>query len=349
MDGCDPAPPTISFVDVSVPGCGNTEVITRTWSATDACDNTATCEQVITFEDTTAPIVTCAEFSETFNACPDGILPNVPSGDWLPIPASGIFQTSVGGGTLITDIDVNGCVFDNCSDLEDMEFILLSSIEENRVPGCSVDIVNEYGIRDGCENESNNTITSRSTIEFDGPPPVITCPADATVECGNPTDPAGTGMATATAGCGTPTITFSDASEPGCGNTEVITRTWTATDACGNSATATQEITITDDVAPVLIGIPEDSEADCSSIPEPAVVTATDNCDDDVSVTWYEETDFSTCPYTITRHYTAIDACGNLTKENQVITVVDNTAPSFGNYPTSITASCDVLESYAGD
>ncbi|MFK7806912.1 MAG: hypothetical protein AB8F74_03835, partial [Saprospiraceae bacterium] len=261
FDDCDPSAPVITFVDASTPGCGNTGVFTRTWSATDACDNTATCQEVITIIDTTSPVVNCTEFTMTFNACPDDVLPNVPSGDWLPIPASGIFQTSVGGGTLITNIDINGCVFDNCSDFEDMEFILLSSTEENRVPGCSVDIINEYAIRDGCENEATNTIFSRSTIEFDGPAPVITCPANATVECGAPTDPAATGMATATAGCGTPTVTFSDFSVSGCGNTEVITRTWTATDACGNSgsgsvSTCVQTITVEDTTLPVIATAP---------------------------------------------------------------------------------------------
>lgn len=57
-DNCDPDP-VISFSDVEVPGsCPQEKTITRTWTATDACGNSATCDQIITVVDTTAPIVT---------------------------------------------------------------------------------------------------------------------------------------------------------------------------------------------------------------------------------------------------------------------------------------------------
>jgi len=62
----------------------------------------------------------------------------------------------------------------------------------------------------------------------------ITCPRDTTLTCGASTAPASTGTATVPDnGCGVK-VSYSD----------VITRTWTATDACGNTKTCTQTITV---------------------------------------------------------------------------------------------------------
>jgi len=63
----------------------------------------------------------------------------------------------------------------------------------------------------------------------------------------------------------------------------------TATDNCGNATTASQVINVEDTTNPTLAGIPADVEADCNTIPAvPAdgVVTADDNCDTDVEITF---------------------------------------------------------------
>ena len=60
-DNCDLSP-TITFSDVVVMGaCENESTITRTWTATDDCDNASTCVQVITTIDNTPPEITLAD------------------------------------------------------------------------------------------------------------------------------------------------------------------------------------------------------------------------------------------------------------------------------------------------
>src|SRR5262249_26836492 len=50
----------ISYSDTTnAPNCTGKQGIDRTWKATDACGNIATCVQHITYVDTTAPAITC--------------------------------------------------------------------------------------------------------------------------------------------------------------------------------------------------------------------------------------------------------------------------------------------------
>ena len=60
---------------------------------------------------------------------------------------------------------------------------------------------------------------------------------------------------------------------------QIITRTWRAVDASGNSSVETQVITVQDTTPPQLTGVPDDLVLSTGDdIPDPATVTATDNC-----------------------------------------------------------------------
>jgi hypothetical protein len=60
-DNCDPQP-DLGFVDVIIPGiCPQEYTVERTWTATDACDNSASCTQIISIVDDTPPVLTCAD------------------------------------------------------------------------------------------------------------------------------------------------------------------------------------------------------------------------------------------------------------------------------------------------
>ncbi len=116
-------------------------------------------------------------------------------------------------------------------------------------PGCSVvcsitlTVTDSAGASDSC----STTVTVQDTI-----PPIITCPADTTMECDQSTDPENTGFATVTDECDpAPVIDFSDAIISGaCPEVFVIRRTWTATDACGNVSSCVQTIEAMDTTPP---------------------------------------------------------------------------------------------------
>ena len=125
-----------------------------------------------------------------------------------------------------------------------------------------------------------------------------------------------------------------------------VTYNYTIQDNCGNFA---EEINVTysgaDRTPPVLIGIPANTTANCGAIPAAPAVTATDNCDQDASLTvnFSEINDEIDGCGIITRTWTVSDACGNSTSETQIITVIDNQEPVLFGVPANITVTCDEI------
>ncbi|NNK79940.1 MAG: hypothetical protein HKO93_00455, partial [Flavobacteriales bacterium] len=119
--------------------------------------------------------------------------------------------------------------------------------------------------------------------------------------------------------------------------------TYVAIDLCGNASTATLIYEVNDTIAPELTGCPDDITVQCDAIPDPAVVTALDNCIGEVEVTFAEESEEgANCPQemTITRVWAAEDSCGNRNECVQIITVVDTTSPVLQDAPADVTIEC---------
>ena len=283
-DNCD-ATPTITLNETTTPGtCAGSYNLTREWIAEDECGNSVTESQTITVEDTTPPTLT-------------GIPADV-TVECDAVPAAPTIGTDI---TATDDCDANPNI----------------TINETTTPGTcdgSYILTREWTAEDEC----GNTVTETQTITVqDLTAPVLSgVPADVTVECdGVPTAPVIGTDVTATDNCDpNPTVTLNETTTPGsCSGNYTLVREWTAEDACGNIVTATQTISVEDTEIPVLSGIPSDVTVECDDIPAPPAngidITATDNCDTDVDISFSETVNAGICPgtYSLTREWTATD------------------------------------------
>ncbi|MBL7796206.1 MAG: T9SS type A sorting domain-containing protein [Saprospiraceae bacterium] len=103
-----------------------------------------------------------------------------------------------------------------------------------------------------------------------------------------------------------------------------------------------------DDVTPPSITCPNDATVSCAGqVPAWNIgqVTASDNCGTPVKSHMGDATGNQTCPnrYTVTRTYKADDNRGNTNTCEQIITVYDETPPTFTGVPANTTVQCNVV------
>lgn len=225
---------------------------------------------------------------------------------------------------------------DNCTDPE----VSFDETTEAGSCGGSSTITRTWSTSDDCDNVTSHTQTV--TVEDTTAPTMEGVPVDAEASCDSVPQAA---TVTALDNCSEAGVELSEATVPGgCEGDYTLTRTWTATDECGNSDSQSQTIVVSDTAAPVLSGVPADVEASCDAVPEPAVVTASDNCSTAI-VELDEVNEPGACvgQATITRTWTATDDCSNAASQAQTITVVDTTAPELIGVPPNVTVECDSI------
>ncbi|MFZ6051574.1 HYR-like domain-containing protein, partial [Halocola ammonii] len=198
-------------------------------------------------------------------------------------------------------------------------------------------VTRTFTATDDCGNAS--TAVQVITVVDTTAPEFTSIPEDVTIECDAEVPSM---MAEATDNCGEVTVTSSDVSD-GDNCETVIIRTFTATDECGNVATAEQVITIVDTTAPVVEGIIE-IDMPCDNVDTTPQITATDNCNE-VNITFEDTPVSGGCAGRIIRDYVVSDACGNITEFQQIITLIDETAPEFTQFPEDVTVNCDEIPS----
>lgn len=123
-----------------------------------------------------------------------------------------------------------------------------------------------------------------------------------------------------------------------------LLRTWVAEDACGNQATYTQTIFVHDTTYPQFsVDDVLDVEVSCDDVPDPVVITGTDNCVENIVVTYEEQTQTGSCvhDYILFRTWSATDATGWHQSISQRVDVSDTQPPNLYHTQNDVTLSCD--------
>ncbi len=296
------------------------ETVIRRFVAEDDCGNTSSCTTIITITDTTPPVI----------SCPDDATVQCDS----DVPLAELIDPDITGfPTIKEQIGV-------CPDVPNYEFF---NIQITEINPCTTRVRRLWSVTDQCGNgdSSDSTLCVQIIDIVDTEGPTITCPADATIECGDdiPMD----GLS-ATDQCDenvpTPTVLRIDTADAVC--PLQLTVVYIATDACGNSSTCTQKVTVEDNTPP-MVDCPDPLEIECGESLDPAVNTelanwlasavASDACGDAMVIeNSYSMDGFSDgCGETGEQVVTFIaeDECGNRASCTAIVKIVDTTPPAI--------------------
>ena len=280
--------------------------ITRIWTATDACGNTATSTTTYTIQDEVDPEFILFPDDVTVINCLD--IPTVESA--IVTYADNCSSVSISFNETIAQLD---CANSNL-------------------------IERTWTITDACGNSTSATWAIYALDEQ--VPQIFGVPADISLACGAEIADV---QIFATDNCTASenliiTLEAQTIQQP-CGH--IFRRTWTVIDECDNSTVAVQEITVFDNLPPVFSPYPENGFVACGSTLSLEAPIANDACSE---ITYnLTEAPLAGCVEGIIRTTTATDGCGNFAVAIQTITVTDTQAPMPSIIPVDIDATCDNL------
>ena len=225
-DECNDEEAGVVFKEVRTNGaCPNKYTLTRTWTATDGCGNTAQYTQVINVNDTEPP---------HFNSTPNH-MNLVSCASEIPAPPHLTAE-------------------DNCYDLSALPTVTLKEVISDQQCANKFKLTRTWTATDACGNTATVSqifvVLDVSRPVFEGAqPPLLNVSCEKDI----PEPP----TQTATDNCGANvTIAYSETkTNVQCANRFTLTRKWIASDACGNTASRTQTIIVYDDEAPKLTAI----------------------------------------------------------------------------------------------
>jgi len=280
-------------------------LVSRTYRAYDQCGNYSDCVQLISYQDTIAPIFDNIP-ANVFASCE-----NIP-------PISNVTAS------------------DNCGSVE-----VTITVQENLFSGACLGVIQRvYTASDACGNTA--TFDHYITLVDSLAPVFANLPADAVYQC-NEVIPAPFEV-TAVDNCDPNVlIEFSLVIIEGeCPNEYIILRTWNATDICENTISYTQVISVHDDIAPTFNIENSVIYAACDVEFEISNPIALDSCDDNPIITVTSSNSPGECANVWIEDYvwTATDNCGNSSSVSITVEYIDEIAPVFTLIPNVISVEC---------
>ncbi len=294
----------ISMTDTLIVGCLESHL--RIWTATDACNNSTSTSQLVTYRvDTQAPTITSLQGANVTIEC-NPTTPQIESEYISPVFA------------------------DNCL----TPIVLITNLHNGA--DCLQSDTRTWTATDACGNSTS--VSQTVTYNVDIQAPTASNPPTVNVQCIDDIPDANIIVVTDEAdNCEASPIVIllsqTNNNGAGCTNSPfVVTRIYRISDACGNFIDVTQSLIAIDDIAPMSITCPDNITVQCVAeipVPDPTSIISNNNCSGVIVVLESEVVTNLSCvnQFTLTRTYRASDACGNSTTCAQVITVFDDTPP----------------------
>ncbi len=316
-DACEGAL-TVNFAETNAAGsCDHEYVLTRSWTATDACGNATTHTQTVTVQDTTAPNIITQDTTVYLNA----------SGSFS-LSASHIDNGSSDNCTTSLTLTVSPTSFD-CSTTGAQTATLTGT--------------------DDCGNTENATATV--TVLDSISPGISGLPNDTTLYTGSAsctavlswTEPTSTDNCAGSSIAQTAGTTSGNAFSLG-----TNTVTYTSTDASANTYSESFVVTVVDTISPGIVGLIGDTviyvpSTACTVAFSWTEPTATDNCTGGSIAQDGGSTNGNALGLgTTTVTYTATDGSLNTFSDSFIITVIDTIPPSL-DLPADIVITADTM------
>jgi len=299
--------PNIVFVGETIMNSASPDSYTlkRTWTATDECSNTSTATQILTVQDTVAPMI----------QCPIDIA----------MDANGATCTAIANFNMpVTN--------DNCS----AALNVISTANSGQAFPVGITLVT-MTVEDPTGNSASCTFAI--TVSDTTAPVLLNCPPNLTFTADVTSCEAAVNWTapTVTDPCDHPSTLVTNVNIP-IGTilpTGIETITYSTVDTSGNSAQCSFTVTVQEIVPPVLINCPQDISVDtdsCNAIVSWTAPSVTDNCSAvTVEVSIASGSLFPETSTTV--QYTATDIWGNTASCTFVVTVVDIVPPTFSGCP----------------